>query len=235
MKPLCSAAAILILLPALAYGLAGPLSGPSLGYRADLDERSKARVAKALKFMNDEMKFIEGNFINEFSHFTLAGSMDDAASAIWLIREAGAWKVTVALHEFDDDKLALAISQNASTATVDIKVNSGRKDFRKDEFERFIGPEDETLKLLNILVLSSEELEDAAATGRELAEADRRSGRARILQYGQPRISIPGEKPVDKASGLPIKVAAGCVVSKSFVEVVDAYNEAMREAQAKKK
>lgn len=54
-----------------------------------------------------------------------------------------------------------------------------------------------------------------------------------ILYFGKPWSQ--GMPLVDDDSGLPVKIVAGCCVSKDFMEETDAYNRVMREAAKAKR
>lgn len=70
-------------------------------------------------------------------------------------------------------------------------------------------------------------LADPAVKGRELAEADIATGERRILYYGRPWSE--GKALIDDESGLKVVIATGCVVTRDFVKLVEAYNTAMRD------
>ena len=64
-------------------------------------------------------------------------------------------------------------------------------------------------------------------TGRERAAEDIRAGKERVLYYGKPWSA--GRPLIDEASGLPVEVLAGCVVTPDFAAETDAYNAVMRQ------
>lgn len=66
--------------------------------------------------------------------------------------------------------------------------------------------------------------------GEARARADIAAGKMRILYYGKPW-SV-GKPLRDDRTGLPVEIVAGCEVSAEFVAETDAYNAAMREANA---
>lgn len=63
--------------------------------------------------------------------------------------------------------------------------------------------------------------------GRKCALSDIKAANPRILYYGQPWSF--GKPLIDDATGLPIRVVAGCVVTSEFSREVDAYNTTVRE------
>lgn len=74
-------------------------------------------------------------------------------------------------------------------------------------------------------------VEEAAQTGAETAAKDIQAGVFRILYYGKP---YSADKPlVDDATRFRVQVIGGCEVTPPFVAEVKAYNDAMRQWQAK--
>ena len=63
-------------------------------------------------------------------------------------------------------------------------------------------------------------------SGRTFADADIKSGINRILYFGLPWSA--GKPLIDKDTGYPVYIAAGCLVGKDFTLLVSAYNLTMR-------
>jgi hypothetical protein len=111
------------------------LDHPLFGYPDKLgaDEQKKARIA--LEFMHKELKFIDGEFINEFVHHRFGGTAQQTAKFIDLLKDAGAWQVRVSFKDFGEQDSALMLYQVMPRNTVDVIINSGRKDFGLKDFQ----------------------------------------------------------------------------------------------------
>lgn len=72
-----------------------------------------------------------------------------------------------------------------------------------------------------------------AELGRKYAGADVKAGVKRVLYYGKPWSA--GKPLIDETTGFPVTIAAGCTVTKNFVQFVDAYNAAMKEQRRREK
>lgn len=70
--------------------------------------------------------------------------------------------------------------------------------------------------------------ESSSQRGERMAREHLAKGTMRILYYGKPWSQ--GKPMVDDASGLPVKIVAGCCIGRDFAEEIDAYNRVMRDA-----
>jgi hypothetical protein len=125
---------LVVLWSASAFGLGGRLSAPSLAYRSDLDANQKTEIHKVLKFMKDDLIFIEGSFINEFTHQRLGGTSAQVSRFIDLVKGLGLWKVHVQFRDFGEQKSALTLDQNTSKDYLRLIINSGRTDYLLKDF-----------------------------------------------------------------------------------------------------
>jgi beta-lactamase regulating signal transducer with metallopeptidase domain/DNA-binding beta-propeller fold protein YncE len=87
---------------------------------------------------------------------------------------------------------------------------------------------DETMDFLKS-VRPDTRITDPAAKGRELADIDLKAGTKRILYYGKPWSA--GKPLIDDDTGLPVEIVSGCIVTRDFTLLVEAYNATIR-AQA---
>ena len=219
----------------IAGALSAAIASHQLPHPSAMDAATEKKVGHVHDFIAEKMPFLEGRFFNQFTSYTLGGSMDDAASLIWLMREADVWEVKVSLTKLDSAESAIRVSLDGSN-TVSLHVNSARADFDKAEFERF-DPIDQTalleeldpdpsLTYMQSLLHIHESAPGTKKKAKELAAADIKAGRARLFAFGMRRAGAGGE--IDKESGLPIVPAAGCCISKPFANAVAIYNAAMR-------
>lgn len=82
-------------------------------------------------------------------------------------------------------------------------------------------------------VQGTNNLAEATQKGEAQAKADISKGISQILYYGKPWSE--GKPLVDEQSQLPVKIVAGCDVTREFVAETDAYNAVMSQtAKAKK-
>ena len=129
---------LLSLLPMFAFGLGGPICSPSIGYRADIGEDAKKKVMEVYAFMNNQLEFIEGSFINEYSNQSFKGTSENVAKLASLLEEAGQWNVHVQFRDFGEEETACSMDQNTRTNTVRVMVNSGRTDFKLHHFKAWL-------------------------------------------------------------------------------------------------
>ena len=140
MKTLLPCLLSLALLPSFALGLAGQLPGPSIGYRSDIDAATKKKIDALYKFMNEELKFLEGSFINQFTNQSFGGSAEKVVEFIQLLKGIGQWKIDVQFRDFGKKETMTAFStdQNTGNDHIRVMVNSGRKDFELNQFKAFL-------------------------------------------------------------------------------------------------
>ncbi|MBD3676239.1 MAG: hypothetical protein HUJ26_22235 [Planctomycetaceae bacterium] len=128
---------ILALLPANASAIGGKIGSPQIGHRGEINKAHKERVHHLIRYMRDELTFIEGSFINEYSTQRFGGTSEKASRLIGLLKAAGVWKVEVRFREFGEQETALTLHQDSSD-TVTVTVNSGRDDFLLKDFAKHL-------------------------------------------------------------------------------------------------
>lgn len=119
------------------YGLAAAITSAEIGHSGDLGEEGRAKVSRILKFLQKELKFIEGGFINQFSNQTFGGTSAKTAELIRLMSSAGVWDVEVTFRDYGNQETAFTLGQVGGRKTT-IVVNSGRKDFLLKDFAHLI-------------------------------------------------------------------------------------------------
>jgi hypothetical protein len=120
------------------FGWGGKLSNPEFGYRGGLDANRQKKAAIASKFMTDELKFIDGQFINQFVTNRFGGTSQQTSRLIELLNDADAWKVRVQFQDLGEQDSALSLWQNMASDEVVVTVNSGRNDFRLKDFQAYL-------------------------------------------------------------------------------------------------
>jgi hypothetical protein len=121
-----------------AFGIGGKLSRPLFGYRAGLDADQQQKAQIALRFMEEELHFIDGQYVNQFVHHRFGGTSQQTSRFIELLNEAASWKVRVHFRDFGEQESAFTLDQIMVDDTVRVTVNSGRKDFRLSDFQPYL-------------------------------------------------------------------------------------------------
>lgn len=140
MKALLCSVVLLSLFSAMAFGLGGKLVSPSLAYRSDIDAGRKEEIGKVLKFMREDLTFIDGSFINEFSNQRFGGTSAKVARLIELLSGPGLWEVHVQFRDFGEQTSAFTLDQESSKNYLRLIINSGRKDFLLNDFANHLPP-----------------------------------------------------------------------------------------------
>ncbi len=140
MKTLFLSLSILVLLPVHASAIGGKIGSPQIGYRAQINKAQKEKVHRLLRYMRDELKFIDGSFVNEFSTQRFGGTAEEVSQFIGLLKTTGLWEVEVEFRDFEEQQSAFTLHQNSSH-TINVTVNSGRNDFLLKDFSQHLpGP-----------------------------------------------------------------------------------------------
>jgi hypothetical protein len=118
-----------------AWGIGGTLSTPIFGYHPGIDAATKEKAISALDFMRKELKFLDGNYVNEFFHHRFGGTAPNTSRFVELLKESGAWQVRVAFRDFGEQETAFTLNQVMPSDEVLVTINSGRDDFRLKDFQ----------------------------------------------------------------------------------------------------
>lgn len=129
---------LLILCSTTVLGLGGKLSAPSLGYRSDLDASRMDEIQKVLQFMKDDLSFIEGRFINQFSNQRFGGTSAQVSRSIGQLKGVGVWEVDVHFRDFGEQESAFSLDQDSSKDHLRLIINSGRSDFLLKDFAPYL-------------------------------------------------------------------------------------------------
>jgi hypothetical protein len=129
---------LLILCSTTVLGLGGKLSAPSLGYRSDLDASRKEEIQKVLQFMKEDLSFIEGRFINQFSNQRFGGTSAQVSRFIGLVKGVGVWEIDVQFRDFGEQESAFSLDQDSSKDSLRLIINSGRSDFLLKDFAPYL-------------------------------------------------------------------------------------------------
>ena len=120
-----------------AFGIGAKLGSPEIGHRAGISEAQEKRVSAVLAFMNSDLKFIEGNFINQFSYQRFGGTAEKVVKFIALLEAARIWEIHVDFRDFEEQESAFSFHQDSSDR-LQVIVNSGRADFSLRDFQKYL-------------------------------------------------------------------------------------------------
>lgn len=129
-----------ILLPVIALGLGGDLASPSISYRSDVDAATKKKIDEIDRFMNDELKFLEGSFINQFTYQRFGSSVEKVLKFLDLLEAAAIWEMSVQFRDFGEQDSAFSLDQASSNEYLRVMVNAGREDFNIPHFKAYLPP-----------------------------------------------------------------------------------------------
>ena len=137
MKTLFASVSILVLFIVNASAIGGEIDYPQIGHHVGIDKFQKEKVHALLEYMENELKFIEGSFINEFSTQRFGGASEKAGRFIGMLKEVGIWEVEIGFRDFGEQESAFILHQN-SAKTLSLSINSGRSDFLLKDFSHFL-------------------------------------------------------------------------------------------------
>lgn len=120
-----------------AFGIGGRLTRPMMGYPADLDFEAQQKAQTALQYMQDELTFVDGSWVNQFFRHRFGGTAAQTARFLALL-EDGPWTVRVAFRDFGEQQAAFTVNQVMGNNTLWVTVNSAREDFRLSDFQSYL-------------------------------------------------------------------------------------------------
>lgn len=110
---------------------------PEIGHREGISKVQKQCVEGVLAYMQNDLKFIDGRFINEFSTQRFAGNSAKTAGFIDLLAQAKLWELKVRFDDFGEQTSALTLHQSSPEA-LHIIINSGKDDFLLKDFQKYL-------------------------------------------------------------------------------------------------
>lgn len=125
MKHSTLAIALGIIVPFCALGLGGTFSSPQLQFPEGATQET---ITKVINYLRNDLTFVEGSFINEYSSEGLSGSTKKVSSLIQLLQASG-FELTVGFADLKNDRIAVQISQDSRRRTTTLTLNTARKDF----------------------------------------------------------------------------------------------------------
>jgi hypothetical protein len=125
MKQNIIAVTLAIIVPVSAFALGGNISSPQLQFP---DGAKHETIVKLLDYLRNDLMFIEGSFINEFTSQGFSGSATKATGLIQLLQQSG-FELTVQFADLKDDRIALRLSQDSRRRETTLVINITKKDF----------------------------------------------------------------------------------------------------------
>ena len=113
------------------------IASPEIGHREGISKVQEEKVNGVLAHMQNDLNFIKGRFINQFSTQRFGGTSSKASQLIALLIKAELWEVQVSFRDFGEQKSALTFHQNSSDS-IHIAINSGRDDFLLKDFQNYL-------------------------------------------------------------------------------------------------
>src|SRR5262245_24696828 len=126
---------------ASAFGWGGKLDTPLFAHPLATSGEQKKNAETALKFMHEELKFLDGEFINQFVHNRFAGTAQKTSRFIELLHGAACFDVRVRFRDFGEQESAFALDVVMGSEEVVVTVNSGRTDFGLKDFQAYLPKE----------------------------------------------------------------------------------------------
>lgn len=118
-----------------AFGLAGPVGSPTISHPSNIDNATQKRVIALINWMNKELNFLRGSFINEFTSQSYSASSDRIAEFIVRLEALDFKKVKVTFRDFGKDaKTSFSMSSNSFANTNTVFINTGHKDYDHKAF-----------------------------------------------------------------------------------------------------
>lgn len=127
---------LVVLLSVNAFGWGGKINSPQIGPPGGLDDTQEGNVVKLVTYMKNDLEFIEGSFINEFSSQRFGASPEQLIDYIALLKHADLWNVKIRFRDFGEQDSAFILSQS-SPDSLHLTINSGREDFLLKDFVKF--------------------------------------------------------------------------------------------------
>jgi len=156
MKTLFLSFSILVLLPVHAPADCGKIGSPRIGHRGEINKAQEEKVHHLLRYMRNELKFIDGSFVNEFSNQRFGGPSEKVSRFISLLKAAGLWEVEVEFRDFGEQESAFTLDMNYSD-TMSLTVNSGRNDFLLKDFGEHLPGPGFHFKIRNVIHVDEEQ------------------------------------------------------------------------------
>jgi len=125
MKQIILAVVLVLIIPVPTFGLGGRISSPQLQFP---DRATPETISKVLDYLRNDLTFVEGSFVNEFTSQAFSGSAVKVTGLIRLLQRSG-FGFTVQFADLKDDRIALRMFQNARQRETVLTVNTTKKDF----------------------------------------------------------------------------------------------------------
>lgn len=108
---------------------------PMVSHRPDIDEVERNSVEHLLKYMNEDLTFIEGGRAPHFVQVQrFGGNATQTSDFIGLLKSAGLWDVRVRFRDFGEQESAFLLIEHSSPVLMTVEVNSGRDDYLLKHF-----------------------------------------------------------------------------------------------------
>jgi hypothetical protein len=128
---------LMTVLSASALEIEKRFTTPVVSYGPSINKAQKDSVSDLLKYMNEDLTFIEGgraHLPNVIQVQRFGGSATQTSHFIGLLKSAGLWEIQVRFRDFGEQESAFIIIDHSSSDLKTVEVNSGRQDFLLKHF-----------------------------------------------------------------------------------------------------
>lgn len=112
------------------FGLAGPVGAPTISHPSNIDNATQKRVIALINWMNKELKFLKGSFINEFTSQSYSASSESIAEFIVRLKALEFKKLKVTFRDFGKgDQTSFTMTSNSHDNSNNVIINTGHKEY----------------------------------------------------------------------------------------------------------
>lgn len=121
-----------------ALGRSSYLDRPLFGWPSRITGDQLKNVKLASTFMHEELKFLEGRFINQYIHHRFGGTAQQTTRFLDLLNDAACFNVRVQFRDFGEQETAFTLDNVMGVEELTVTINSGRKDFGLRDFQAYL-------------------------------------------------------------------------------------------------
>ncbi len=136
MKTILLMLALAMVIPSSAFGFGASFSSPQLGFPKGTPPST---IDQVLHYLQKEVTFVDGSFINEFTTQDFSGSPRNVTDLIQLLHRSG-FELKITFADLRNDRIAFRLFQNSHQSQTIITINTAKKDFKLSELSIQIPP-----------------------------------------------------------------------------------------------
>ena len=132
------AASLVFCCPANLWALGGELDSPSVAYPSAIDASRKKKIDRLHDYMRDDLRFLEGSFLNQFTHQRFGGDAAQVSGFIERLHDVAQWRIYIQFRDFGEKESAFSMDQDTAEGYIRLIVNSARDDFTLRDFRQWL-------------------------------------------------------------------------------------------------